>query len=146
MPHILFRLARWCGPLAALATVLWPMAAGAGTLLVCRDFDMANPPTQKLVVPEASVFRDNGRLDDPLASFGNDRRQLRLETVSDVVIPGLQACARVLVRITSDSSVKTVSASENRGFVYAGSNLLIDRPEASEEILTLKARVLDAVQ
>ncbi len=132
--------------LATLVVTLLATPAHAGTLLVCRAFDMAYPPTAPLVVPEASVFRDNGRMDDPLAAFGNDRWQLRLETVSDVVIPGLQACARVQVRITSDSSVKAAAASDNRAFVYAGSNLLIDRPEASEEILSLKGRVLDAVQ
>jgi hypothetical protein len=112
---------------------------------VCRTIDVAAPLTSQLLVPEGTLFRDDGRFDDPLAAFSGDRWQLRLETVADVVIPPLQECVPVLVRITSDSSVKAVSAAENRRFVYAGSNRLIDRPLESEAILSLRGRVLDQV-
>jgi hypothetical protein len=123
-----------------------PLGAACGaTLQICRVFDLAAPPTNSLVVPVGSLFRDNGRLDDPLAAFGNDRWQLRLVTVSDAVIADLQQCVRVQVRVTSDSSVKSVSIAENRNFVYAGSDRLLDRPTESEELLTTKGRVLDQI-
>ena len=130
---------------AVVATWLVPMgAAWAATLQVCRAFDMAAPPTAPLVVPSGSRFRDNGRLDDPLAAFGNDRWQLRLTTITDAIIAPLQQCVRVQVRVTSDSSVKSASVAENRGFVYAGSDRLLD-PGESEELLTTTGRILDQV-
>ena len=131
--------------LAAIWLALPGWSACAATLQVCRAFDMAAPPMASLVVPAGSLFRDDGRLDDPLAAFGNDRWQLRLVTVSDAIIAALQQCVRVQVRVTSDSSVKSVSVAENRSFVYAGSDRLIDRPNESEELLTAKGRVLDQV-
>ncbi len=99
----------------------------------------------QLTVPAGSLFRDNGRADDPLAAFNGDKWQLRLETVANVVIPVLRSCVRAQVRVTGDSSVKSVSVADNRAFVYAGSALLIDRPDVSEELLSTKGRVLDQV-
>ncbi len=99
----------------------------------------------KLTVPAGSLFRDNGRADDPLAAFNGDKWQLRLETITAAVISPLGTCARVQVRVTSNSSVKTVSVADNRTFTYAGSALLLDRPLESEELLTTKGRVLDQV-
>ena len=131
--------------LAAVWVVLLAGPAGAATLQICRAFDMAMPPTAPLVVPAGSLFRDDGRADDPLAAFGNDRWQLRLVTATGVVIAALQQCVRVQVRVTSDSSVKSVSVADNRSFIYAGSDQLIDRPDESEELLTAKGRVLDQV-
>jgi hypothetical protein len=135
---------RW--PAAALTIVLALAcgAADAATLEICRSISV-DEPLAKLTVPAGSLFRDNGRADDPLAEFNGDKWQLRLETVTDTVIPPLRSCARVQVRITSDSSVKAVSVAENRAFIYAGSNLLIDRPDVSEELLSTKGRVLDQV-
>lgn len=131
--------------LAAAAGVVLttPAASCAATLLICRVFDTATPPIRPLVVPAGSLFRDTGRSDDPLAAFTGDAWSLRLETVGDTVIPSLRACARSPVRITSDSSVKAVSANDNRTFVYAGSNLLLDAPETSEEMFGLTGRMLD---
>jgi hypothetical protein len=120
-------------------------SAGAATLQVCRTFDQAAPPTTPLLIPVGSLFRDDGRVDDPLAAFGNDRWQLRLVTATDAVIAPLQQCVKVQVRVTSDSSVKSVSVAENRGFIYIGSDLLIDRPAQSEELLSATGRVLDQV-
>jgi len=128
--------------LAAMSIVL--QARGA-TLLVCRAFDLAMPPLRPLVVPEGSIFRDDGRADDPLAALGNDRWQLRIVTATDALIPALQPCARVQARIASDSSVKFVSVANNRNLIYAGSYLLLDRPDESEELLTTRGRVLDQV-
>ena len=136
-------IARVTVVVAWLALSAWP--AGAATLQICRAFDMAAPPMGPLVVPAGSLFRDDGRADDPLAAFGNDRWQLRLVTVTDAVIAALQQCVRVQVRVTSDSSVKSVSVAENRNFLYAGSDRLIDRPSESEELLTAKGLVLDQV-
>ena len=119
--------------------------ADAATLLVCRTTDLAAPIMASLTIPSGSLYRDDGRADDPLAAFNGDKWQLRLETVDAVVIPPLYECARVQVRVTSDSSVKSVSAGDNRRFVYAGSSLILDAPVASEELLTTKARVLDHV-
>lgn len=132
--------------LALAAGVLATPAVGrAATLLVCRVYDMASPSIRPLVVPAGSLFRDTGRSDDPLAAFTGDAWSLRLETVGDAVIPSLRPCVRVPVRITSDSGVKAASASDNRTFVYAGSNLLLDAPQASEEIFGLTGKILDQV-
>lgn len=133
-------------PATALALVLAfaPAAAHAATLEICRAISVAEP-LAKLTVPAGSLFRDNGRADDPLAAFNGDKWQLRLETITETVIPPLRTCARVQVRVTSNSSVKTVSVAENRTFIYAGSALLLDRPLELEELLTAKGRVLDQV-
>ena len=98
-----------------------------------------------LVIPAGTLFRDNGRADDPLAAFTGDRWQLRLETVAPAILPPLQQCVQVLVRVTSDSSVKSVAAADNRTFVYSGSGSLLDQPETSEDLLSLQASVLDQV-
>jgi hypothetical protein len=137
----------WAGAATLLTygVLLCPSAAVAGTLQVCRTFDIASPNRAALVVPAQTLFRDNGRADDPLAAFDGDRWQLRLETIADAVIPPLQRCIRVLVRVYSDSSVKSVSIADNRTFVYAGSSSLLDRPLESEEIMTLTGKVLDQV-
>jgi hypothetical protein len=127
------------------AALLCAAPAHAATLIVCRIIDLAAPVMAPLTIPAGSLFRDDGRADDPLAAFNGDKWQLRLETVAPVVIPPLYECGRVLVRVTSDSSVKSVSATANRRFVYAGSSLILDAPEVSEELLTVKARVLDSV-
>ena len=135
---------RWRATAFALVLALAPAVAAAATLEICRAISVAEP-LAKLTVPAGSLFRDNGRADDPLAAFNGDKWQLRLETITDVVIPPLGTCVRVQVRVTSDSSVKTVSVAENRAFIYAGSALLLDRPLESEELLTAKGRVLDQV-
>jgi hypothetical protein len=118
--------------------------AGADTFEICRTLGMAELMT-KLVVPAGSLFRDNGRADDPLAAFNGDQWRLRLETISPAVIPDLRPCVRVQVRVTSDSSVKSVSVADNRTFIYTGSSLLIDRPDATEELLSARGRVIDQV-
>jgi hypothetical protein len=135
---------RWRASAAIIVAALASGVAEAATLEICRSISVAEPMA-KLMVPAGSLFRDNGRADDPLAAFNGDKWQLRLETITDAVIPPLRSCTRVLVRVTSDSSVKSVSVAENRSFVYAGSALLIDRPDVSEELLTAKGRVLDQV-
>ena len=135
---------RWCAAALAIVLALAYGPADAATLEICRSISV-DEPLAKLMVPAGSLFRDNGRADDPLAEFNGDKWQLRLETITDTVIPSLRSCARVQVRITSDSSVKSVSIAENRAFIYAGSNLLIDRPDVSEELLSTKGRVLDQV-
>lgn len=122
-----------------------PSTVAAAMLLVCRTFDAASPVRSTLAIPPQTLFRDNGRADDPLAAFAGDRWQLRLETIVGATIPPLERCVRILVRITSDSSVKAVSLADNRSFVYGGSNSLLDRPLESEEIFTLTGRVLDQV-
>ena len=138
--------------LAALgkaAVLVWmlllPDAAAAATLLVCRTIDLAGPLGASLTIPAGSLYRDNGRADDPLADFNGERWQLRLETITDAVIPPLQECVRTLVRVTSDSSVKAVGVADNRRFVYLGTSRIIDRPDEPEELLTTKGRVLDQV-
>ncbi len=133
-------------PVTALAIMLAlaSRVADAATLEICRAISGAEP-LGKLIVPAGSLFRDNGRADDPLAAFSGDKWQLRLETITDTVIPPLRSCARVQVRITSDSSVKAVSVAENRAFIYAGSSQMIDRPDEPEEILSAKGRILDQV-
>ena len=114
------------------AVIVWmlllPDAAAAATLLVCRTIDLAAPLGASLTIPAGSLYRDNGRADDPLADFNGERLQLRLETIADAVILPLQECVRTLVRITSDSSVKAVSVADNRRFVYLGTSRIIDRP------------------
>jgi len=65
-------------------------------------------------------------------------------TVADVVLPPLQRCIRVQVRITGDSSVKSVSLADNRSFIYFGSSDLLN-PPTDEALLTLTGRVLDQV-
>jgi hypothetical protein len=117
----------------------------AGSVKVCRTFDIATPLMSNLIVPAGSLFRDNGRLDDPLATFTGDRWQLRVETIVPGIMPPLQECVRILARITSDSSVKSVSAADNRAFVYAGSSNLLDLAAPSEELLSLKATIFDQV-
>ena len=119
-------------------------AAGA-TLTVCRTFDIASPLMSDLVIPAHSLFRDNGRTDDPLRAFTEDRWQLRLETIVATVLPPLERCVPVLVRITSDSAVRSVAATDNRTFVYAGSNDLLDETPPSEDLFSLTATVRDQV-
>ena len=122
-----------------------PLTAHAATLAVCRQMDSASPSTTALFVPAGSLFRDTGRVDDPLAAFTGDRWQLRLETIVDATIPPLRECVLVWVRVTSDSSVKSVSLADNRNFVYAGNSSLLDAIPPSEELLTVVGRVLDQV-
>jgi hypothetical protein len=131
--------------LLMLGMFFLPREAIAGTLEVCRTFDMAAPLMSPLLIPAGSLFRDNGRRDDPLAAFTRDWWQLRLETIADAVISPLRQCGRVLVRVTSDSAVKSVSVTDNRSFVYAGSSRLVDKPEESEELLTVRGAVIDQV-
>jgi hypothetical protein len=135
---------RWPVTALTIALALAPGLADAATLEICRSISGAEP-LGKLIVPAGSLFRDNGRADDPLAAFNGDKWQLRLETIADTVIPPLRSCARVQVRITSDSSVKAVSIAENRAFIYAGSSQMIDRPDDSEEMLSTKGTILDQV-
>lgn len=147
------RQVRWRAPaalrvrlsLAVALSVVLAGPAGAATFQVCRTFDLAMPPDHKLVVPAGTLYRDDGRADDPLAAFGNDRWQLRLVTANDVIIAPYQQCTRVQVRITSDSQVKSVAVGSNRNLVYAGSDSLLNRSDESEELLTTKGRVLDQV-
>jgi hypothetical protein len=129
---------------AGLALGLMAVAgpAAAVTLAVCRLLDAGGAPTSSLAVPAGSLFRDNGRADDPLAEFTGDRWQLRLETIAPAVIAPLQTCVVVPARVTSDSSVKSVTRFDNRIFVYAGSSDLIS-PAPSEALLTLRAAVMD---
>lgn len=124
---------------------MFAQASQAATLAVCRAVDVSGPKIASLRVPAASLFRDNGRADDPLAAFTRDYWQIRLETISEVEIPALSQCATVLVRVTSDSSVKAVGVADNRRFVYAGSNNLLDQSPPSEELLSLVGVVLDQV-
>jgi len=107
--------------------------------------DISGAATPALVIPTGSLFRDNGRADDPLAAFTRDYWQLRLETVNTAVIAPLSQCATALVRITSDSSVKSVAPADNRMFVYAGSSNLLDAPQTSEDLFSLRGAVLDQV-
>jgi hypothetical protein len=139
------RLAAACKAAALVCMLLLPSAVRAGTLQVCRTIDLAGPLGSSLTIPRGSLYRDNGRADDPLADFNGERWQLRLETIADALIPPLQQCVRTLVRITSDSSVKAVSVGDNRRFVYLGTSRIIDRPDEPEELLTTKGRVLDQV-
>jgi hypothetical protein len=145
MPPRILRLRAPAAAALLLALVLLPGSAAAAILEICRSFDMASPATHDLVVPAGTLFRDNGRADDPLKAFTGDRWQLRLETIADAVIPGLRQCTRAFVRITSDSSVKSVSVADNREFIYAGSSNLLEPPVATEELFTLTGRVLDQV-
>ena len=134
----------WVITASAIALSVLSGPADAATFQICRTVDAAEL-FGRLVIPADSLFRDNGRADDPLAAFNGDRWPLRVETVSEVVIPALQSCARVQVRITGDSSVKSVSVGDNRTFIYAGSGRLLDRPDETEELLSAKGRVLDQV-
>jgi hypothetical protein len=93
---------RWCGTALAIVLALASGAADVATLEICRSISV-DEPLAKLTVPAGSLFRDDGRADDPLAAFNGDKWQLRLETITDTVIPPLRSCARVQVRITSDS-------------------------------------------
>jgi hypothetical protein len=136
------RSTSWAAALAMVAP--WHHAAAA-TLVICRTFDIASPSTANLVIPAGSLFRDNGRADDPLAGLGGDRWQLRLETITTAIMRPLQQCARVPARVTGDSSVKTVSVGDNRAFVYAGSADLLNATDPSEDLLSLKATVLDQI-
>ena len=110
-----------CGPaprhiaraLAALA-VLVTTPAHAGWFEICRGLNIGGPAMQALAVPQGSLFRDNGRADDPLADYGGERWQARVETLYRVEVPQLGQCVRVLVRITSDSTTKFVSAADGR--------------------------------
>jgi hypothetical protein len=58
----------------------------AATLKVCGDPNMAEVLMGKFVIPADSLFRGNGRLNDPLAAFNGDHWQIRLTTVTGVVI------------------------------------------------------------
>lgn len=136
---------RTAAVLSIAAACLLSGRAEAATLAVCRPLDTANPSLTPLLVPAGSLFRDVGRFDDAYAAFNGDQWQLRLETTADVTIPPLEECVLSLVRVTSDSSVKAVSLGDNRKFVYAGSNQLIDPPAPTEELLSLVGRVLDHV-
>ena len=145
-PEILALHRAAAGAAAVLVCVLLLAGtAAAATLQICRTIDLAGPLGSSLTIPAGSLYRDNGRADDPLADFNGERLQLRLETVADAVILPLQECVRTLVRITSDSSVKAVSVGDNRRFVYLGTSRIIDRPDEPEELLTTKGRVLDQV-
>ncbi len=125
--------------------MLWAGAADGATLAICRTVDISGAPTPALTIPSGSLFRDNGRADDPLAAFTRDYWSLRLETVNTAVIAPLSQCATALVRITSDSSVKSVGVGDNRRFVYAGSANLLDTDVPSEELLGVIGVVLDHV-
>jgi hypothetical protein len=125
--------------------LLMAAPAEAGTIRICRTFDIAAPLKSDLVVPANSLFRDNGRADDPLAAFNGERWQMRLVTIAPAVMPPLRQCVDVLARVTSDSSVKSVAAADNRTFIYAGSYDLLEQPEIPESLFTLTARVLDQV-
>ena len=129
---------------AFAAWLLLAASARAATFEVCRGLGTAETDGN-LLIPAGSLFRDNGRADDPLAAFTADRWQLRLETTFPVVIPSLQACTRVQVRITSDSSVRSVSAGDNRAFLYTGSSQVVDRPDESEALQSTRGRVIDQV-
>jgi hypothetical protein len=120
-------------------------AAHGATLAICRTVDISGAATPALAIPAGSLFRDNGRADDPLAAFTRDYWALRLETINTAVIAPLSQCATALVRITSDSSVKTVGVGDNRRFVYAGSSNLLDTDVPSEELLGVIGVVLDHV-
>lgn len=98
-----------------------------------------------LVVPAGILFKDDGRADDPLRAFTNDKWQLKLETITPTVIPPLDQCGRVLVRITSDSATRSVGASDNRLFIFAGNANILDQNPLPEDIMILRGRVLDSV-
>jgi hypothetical protein len=130
--------------LASIAVA--PLPATASTLLICRTFDPAAAVPGALVGPSGSVFRDNGRMDDPLAAFGGERVNLRIVTGTSLVIPPLSECGTVTARIASDSGVRAVTPADARMLVYAGSMDLLNEDVPSEEILTLRARALDQIQ
>ena len=137
---------RGCPFLLLLLLLMMMVApAQAGTIRICRTFDIAAPLKSDLVVPANSLFRDNGRADDPLAAFNGERWQMRLVTIAPAVMRPLMQCVNVLARVTGDSSVKSVAAADNRTFVYAGSYDLLEQPETPESLFTLTARVMDQV-
>jgi hypothetical protein len=130
---------------AASACLIGAGAAHGATLAICRTVDISGAATPALTVPAGSLFRDNGRADDPLAAFTRDYWALRLETIGATTIAPLSQCATTQVRITSDSSVKSVGVADNRRFVYAGSANLLDIDAPSEELLGVIGVVLDQV-
>jgi len=125
--------------------VLLPRAGRAAWFEICRGLNLVGSNLELVLVPQGTLFRDNGRADDPLADFTGDKWQLRLETIYAVKITQLSNCVRVLVRITSDSSTKSVAATDNRRFVYAGSSNLLDETLPSEDLLSVRGRVIDSV-
>ncbi|MDR3525050.1 MAG: hypothetical protein P4L66_13230 [Acetobacteraceae bacterium] len=125
--------------------VLLPRAGQAAWFEICRGLNLVGANLQPVLVPQGSLFRDNGRADDPLADFTGDKWQLRLETIYRVQITQLSNCVRVLVRITSDSSTKSVAATDNRRFVYVGSSNLLDEIQPSEDLMSVRGRVIDSV-
>lgn len=114
-------------------------------MLICRGVNLAEPMMAPLTIPAGILFKDDGRADDPLRAFTNDKWQLKLETINATVIPPLDQCGRVLVRITSDSSTRSVAASDNRLFVFAGNANILDENPVPEEVMILRGRVLDSV-
>ena len=132
------------GALVALA-VLVASPARAAWFDICRGINLGGPAMRAMVVPKGTLFRDNGRADDPLADFTGDKWQLRLETLYGVEIPQIGQCVRVLVRITGDSATKFVAATDGRRFVYAGAADLLDPIPPSEELLSARGRVVDSV-
>lgn len=141
----LIRLARF-----AAAGALFALAVGAARpahaawFEICRGLNLGSN-LDVLEIPQGTLFRDDGRADDPLADFSGDKWQLRVETLYRIEIDRLSNCVRVLVRITSDSSTKSVAASDNRRFVYAGSANLLDDRLPSETLLTTRGRVIDSI-
>lgn len=135
---------RWSATALIVGFVLMANPSSAATFEICRTLGTADL-TARLVIPAGSLFRDNGRADDPLVAFTGDRWRLRLETIVQVEIPELRPCVWVQVRVTSDLSVKSVSMADNRTFLYAGSSDLIDPPDESEALFSTKGRVIDQV-
>src|SRR5262245_11729159 len=86
--------------LLALLACLAPQGAEAAALAVCRTIDLSGRATPAVMVPAGSLFRDDGRADDPLRAFTRDYWQLRLETIADVIIAPLDECTLALVRVT----------------------------------------------
>lgn len=134
----------FAGALVALALCA-TTPAQAAWFEVCRGLNLGGPNLAPLVVPQGTLFRDDGRADDPLADFTGDKWQLRVETLYKVDISQLERCVRVLARITSDSSTKSVMASDDRRFIYAGSANLLDDALPSEDLLTTRGWVVDSV-
>jgi len=141
---------RWPAPshLAALfaaMTLLAATPAKADWFNICRGLNLGGFAMRPMIVPKGTLFRDNGRADDPLADFSGDKWQLRLETLYAAEIPQISQCVRVLVRITSDSTTKFVSVNDGRRFIYAGAADLLDPIPPSEELLSATGRVVDSV-
>jgi hypothetical protein len=95
--------------LTALRLIFAAGAASANTILVCRTVDLAAAP-EGLTAPAASVFRDAGRLDDPLAAFGGDRIGLRVETNVPLVIRPLKECG-----VTPDAHQQRLGSAVRHG-------------------------------